>query len=228
MASAATAGTIVIGWLVMPGPAIAFWTQYIFDPGRPGPAQYISNQSLRGALVRITENPASGLWLLAATIVGVAGLRTAKRLHDRGLRLEAIVVTAFTGLLVSPISWSNHWVWALPAAAVLWSHRRTFAAVWTTVFVLGLPWWMPFSGDREFEWTFAQSLAGDAYGICALLLIGTAGRSWGGTTLRGPKGARGVGRAFGGGDIGGTTSPRAGGSEGGSEASGSVGSARSA
>jgi hypothetical protein len=40
----------------------------------------------------------------------------------------------------------------------------------------------------------------------------------------GAEGRLGVGRAFGGGDVGGTTSPLAGGSEGGSEASGVVGS----
>lgn len=197
MACAATAATIAIGWLVLPGSATAFWTRYIFDPGRPGPAHYISNQSLRGATTRITETPTSPLWLLKAMIVGAVGLLTAKRLHERGLRLDAVVVTAFTGLLVSPISWSNHWVWALPAAVALWSHRRTFAAVWIAVFAVGLPWWMPFSDDREFDLTFLQSLAGNAYAICAvLLLMRAAGRSWNRTTLRGPKGAWGVRRTF--------------------------------
>ncbi|MFI5691114.1 glycosyltransferase 87 family protein [Kribbella sp. NPDC051586] len=172
VAAGTTLGTIVIGWLVMPGPATAFWTRYIFDPGRPGPAQYVGNQSVRGAIARITHNPASPIWLLAATAIGVAGLLTARRLHDRGLTFEALIATAFTGLIVSPISWSNHWVGAVPAAAMLWARRRTVsAAVWTATFVLGLPWRMPFAGDREYDWTLVQSVAGDSYLIGALLLL---------------------------------------------------------
>jgi alpha-1,2-mannosyltransferase len=83
-----------------------------------------------------------------------------------------VVVTAFTGLLVSPISWTNHWVWAVPAAAVLWARRRTvLATIWCAVFVLGLPWLMPFADDREYSWTVVQSVAGDAYPLGALLLL---------------------------------------------------------
>ena len=174
VAAGTTLATIVIGWLVMPGPATDFWSRYIFDPGRPGPAQYVGNQSVRGAIARLTQNSAvtTPLWLLAATVIGMAGLLLARRLYDRGSALEAIVVTAFTGLLVSPISWTNHWVWAVPAAAVLWAQRRTVvAAVWTAVFVVGLPWWMPFAGDREYDWTAIQSVAGDAYLLGGLLLL---------------------------------------------------------
>jgi hypothetical protein len=88
---------------------------------------------------------------------------------------------------------------------------------------------MPLSDDWEFDLTFLQSLAGNGYTICAvLLLMRAAGRSWNRTTLRGPKGAWGVRRTFSGEDVGGTTSPPAGGSEGGSDASGSVGSAQPA
>lgn len=174
IAAGTTLVTIVIGWLVMPGPATDFWTRYIFDPGRPGPAQYVGNQSLRGVIARITGNSAATvpLWLLGATVIGAAGLLAARRLHARGAVLEAVIVTAVTGLLVSPISWTNHWVWALPAGALLWARRRTvIAAIWTAVFVLGLPWWMPFARDQEYDWTLVQSVAGDAYLVCALVLI---------------------------------------------------------
>jgi len=174
VATGTTLATIALGWLAMPGPAIDFWTRYIVDPGRPGPAQYVSNQSLRGVIARITENSGATvpLWLLAATIIGAAGLLRAQVVYRRGQALEAVVVTAITGLLVSPISWTNHWVWAVPAAAVLWAQRRTaLAAVWTAVFALGLPWWLPFTGDREYDWTFLQAIAGDAYLLCALMLL---------------------------------------------------------
>jgi alpha-1,2-mannosyltransferase len=88
------------------------------------------------------------------------------------------VVTAFTGLAVSPISWTNHWVWALPAAALAWHHRgklfsaRTaFSAVWIAVFLVGLPRWLPFGGDREFDYSGLQTLVADSYLLCALALL---------------------------------------------------------
>jgi alpha-1,2-mannosyltransferase len=179
IASAATAGTLVLGWLVMPGATTDFWTRYIFDPSRPGPAHYISNQSVRGTIARLTENaPITGpLWLLAAGIIGVAGLAIARRLYAAGRSLDALVVTGFTGLLVSPISWSNHWVWALPATAVVWSWvgrsrpMGIFAAAWTIVFALGLPWWAPWARDQEFHHTFAQALLGNSYMIAGIALL---------------------------------------------------------
>lgn len=182
VASAATAGTLLLGWLVMPGPTVDFWTRYIFDPSRPGPAHYISNQSLRGALARITENSGltGPLWLLAAGIVGVGGLAIARRLYAAGRSLDALVVTGFTGLLVSPISWSNHWVWALPATAVVWSWvgrglaMKVFAAVWTLVFALGLPWWAPWAHDQEFHHNLPQALIGNSYLLAGIALLVTA------------------------------------------------------
>jgi len=179
VASAATAGTLLLGWLVMPGPTVQFWTRYIFDPGRPGPAHYISNQSLRGVIARITENSAltGPLWLLTATIAGIVGLSLARRLHSAGRPLDALVVTAYTGLLVSPISWSNHWVWALPATAMVWSWAgrshatKAFAAAWTLVFALGLPWWAPWARDQEFHHNFLQALVGNSYAIAAIALL---------------------------------------------------------
>lgn len=181
IASAATAGTLLVGFLVMPGPTVDFWTKYIFDPSRPGPAHYISNQSLRGAIARITENSGmtGPLWLLSATIVGCAGLLIARRLYTAGRQLDAVVATAFTGLLVSPISWSNHWVWALPAVAVVWSWAARskamtiFAAVWTAIFLFGLPWKAPWARDQEFHHTFPQALIGNSYTLAAIALLAT-------------------------------------------------------
>ncbi|MGW6280946.1 glycosyltransferase 87 family protein [Kribbella sp. NPDC055071] len=181
IAAGTTAATMLLAFIVMPRATIDFWTKYVFDPDRPGPAHYISNQSLRGAIARVTHGSAATmpLWLLAATVVGIAGLLIARRLYDRGLSFEAVIVTALTGLLVSPISWTGHWVWIVPAIAVLWSHRsrliswRTaYSALITAVFVTGLPWWLPFAHDQEFNYNAAQTVVANAYLLCALFLMG--------------------------------------------------------
>lgn len=182
VATAATAGTLLLGYLVMPGPTVDFWTRYIFDPGRPGPAHYISNQSIRGAIARITHGSTmtAPLWLLGAMIIGTAGLLIARRLYAAGRPLDALVATGLTGLLVSPISWSNHWVWALPAVAVVWTWAgrstamKVFAGAWTVVFLAGLPWLAPWAHDQEFHHTFPQALVGNSYAIAAIAFLATS------------------------------------------------------
>ncbi|MFD7161523.1 glycosyltransferase 87 family protein [Kribbella sp. NPDC059898] len=181
IACGTTAGTLLLAYVVMPRATIDFWTKYVFDPSRPGPPHYISNQSLHGAIARLSGNSAVPLWLLTATVVGVAGLLIARRLHDRGLEFDAVVVTALTGLLVSPISWTGHWVWIVPATALAWSRcsavlswRTAWAVVLTAVFVTGLPWWLPFAHDQEFHYNAVQTVVANAYLLCAVGLIGQA------------------------------------------------------
>ncbi|MEU4190341.1 glycosyltransferase 87 family protein [Kribbella sp. NPDC026611] len=179
VAAGTTMATMVLAYLVMPDATTEFWTKYVFDPDRPGPAHYISNQSLHGMIARLTQGSAATvpLWLLAAIIVGIAGLVLARRLYDRGLPFEAVVATALTGLLVSPISWTGHWVWIVPALAVMWSHRaallswRTTASVVITgVFVTGIVWWLPFAHDQEFHYNAWQTVVANAYLLSAVAL----------------------------------------------------------
>jgi alpha-1,2-mannosyltransferase len=60
---------------------------------------------------------------LLVVALGAAVIRTAS---DQGSRVVAISATALTMLLISPVSWSHHWVWmaaVLPAFA--WTLRET-------------------------------------------------------------------------------------------------------
>ena len=47
----------------------------------------------------------------------------------------ALICVAMFGLVVSPVSWSHHWVWALPTvlvtAVVAYRHRNVALAVVT-------------------------------------------------------------------------------------------------
>jgi len=45
-------------------------------------------------------------------------MTAAALLERKGYHLPAILATALTGLLVSPVSWDHHWVWVAPAVAV--------------------------------------------------------------------------------------------------------------
>ena len=71
-------------------------------------------------------------------------------------------------LLASPISWSHHWVWAVPVALALWERNRWASAVWTAVFVTRPVLWPPWGRQREYGWGPPEHLVGNAYLLAAL------------------------------------------------------------
>jgi alpha-1,2-mannosyltransferase len=101
--------------------------------------------------VRILGGPDQvGSWyLLIPLLLGVVGLTVAAVLARRGDWLGAVALTGTTGLLVSPISWTHHWVWILPALVVLMRGgmgSRVAAALAYVLFVLAPMWWTPHPG----------------------------------------------------------------------------------
>ena len=121
VATAALAGTIVIGFTVLPQASRKWWlTGYFLDPGRTGGVASLANQSLRGLLTRLAGSVAAAApaSLGIAIGVGAIGLLGAAALHQCGRPVHGWVLCAVTALLVSPISWDHHWVWMVPVLAV--------------------------------------------------------------------------------------------------------------
>ncbi|NBH11491.1 hypothetical protein GTY80_50665, partial [Amycolatopsis sp. SID8362] len=89
---------------------------------------------------------------------------------------------AVGGLLVSPISWTHHWVWAVVvllgwAELARRTRRRGFAlltGVGVVLFVAGPQWWWPRGGEVERHWNFAQQLTGNGYVLFGLAVLVTA------------------------------------------------------
>jgi alpha-1,2-mannosyltransferase len=110
--------TVLIGFLVLPAASHDFWFGNF-----AGRASFtLQNQSIDGILARLLPGQVAGhtIWLIAGSAVAVAGLATAVLASRRGLELLGIVLCAVTGLLISPISWTHHWVWAvLPGLALV-------------------------------------------------------------------------------------------------------------
>lgn len=100
---------------------VRFWTVAVTDPARTGPTFWAGNQSLNGLVLRLT-----GLapWALAAAaalgaVLAVPAVYFVRRFHRAGQPLAALLVTAFFGLLLSPVSWSHHYVWVVPLVVLL-------------------------------------------------------------------------------------------------------------
>ncbi|MEY9965784.1 alpha-1,2-mannosyltransferase [Streptacidiphilus sp. MAP12-16] len=128
--AAVTAGltclvTMILGALVLPGASLSFWTKYVFDTSRVGKEFIVDNQSLRGLVERALRTPDGGtVALLVTAVVGIAGLAIAIGIHRNAegfprARAWSVLSCAVTALLVSPISWTHHWIWCVPMLILL-------------------------------------------------------------------------------------------------------------
>ena len=168
------AGLQALMFLLMPGGAVRYWTEAAFDPSRIGGVHWIFNQSLNGLVSRATRDAtwSTALALGIAAVLAVPAGWLVRRLHRRGENLAALLVTAFLGLLASPVSWSHHWVWVVPLIALLVAKRRLgWAALVTVLFASCVVMLVPNGGDTEFGWGLGWSVPGNGYVLAAALGI---------------------------------------------------------
>jgi len=182
------AATIAVALVVLPDETVRYFTELIFDPGRTGPVWSAINQSLRGAIARLAGQDLTSLWLVAAVAAGLLGLWVAWVCLKADDRAAAFLAVQFTGLLISPISWSHHWVWVLPL--LLWclfgprqrlTAVRVLAVAWlvaTCSYVVSILISFQFI-DQPASRPGWQSGLGVIYpllGIVTLVILGVIGR----------------------------------------------------
>jgi alpha-1,2-mannosyltransferase len=129
IALGAFAATIAIGYAAAPHASQYYWPDLTFL--RSSHVSQLSNdwnQSLLGAVSRTIGSEAGSQWLVLAVAVGLAGLALAAHAGRSGNDASGYGLCAVTGLLVSPISWTHHWVMAVPAlllvALTVWRRRH--------------------------------------------------------------------------------------------------------
>jgi alpha-1,2-mannosyltransferase len=139
-------------WLGWPGLSSTFWTKDLANTSRVGQLAFLGNQSLLGVLHRasLTSPADRALWLAASVIALAAGVVIAWRCIAERQRPLAMLAIALCGLLVSPISWSHHWVWVVLIPPMLLTTARgaipalTRWMLWgvAALCVLGPYWWL--------------------------------------------------------------------------------------
>ena len=185
--------TIAISLVALPAASEDYWLDGLFlNANRLGGIRFIGNQSLNGALLRLLGSTAAGqpYRLGVEAIVAFAGLLLAALVSRRGQEMAAILICALTGLLVSPVSWTHHWVWIAPALVVLadlaisprsrsagrperWRRWLAITAVVAVVGVFsGVLWAEPASATQGYGMTGPEQLVGDLYVLVGLISLG--------------------------------------------------------
>jgi alpha-1,2-mannosyltransferase len=167
--------TVVCGAIVAPQDSRQYWTGGLFGISHFGPAAVVDgkNQSLVGELARISQNPAP--LLVTELVLFVAALALATAAARRQLRIgddvAALTAVAIGGLLASPLSWTHHWMWCVPAIMVLVS-RRQWAAAWLAglVFAAGPEWGVTVQRSQD-SLTFLQQVACATYVAAGIALL---------------------------------------------------------
>ena len=158
-AAAAFAATVLAGGLLLPRDSVRFWTTTFYAAGRAGHAEDTANQSLRGVTARLLHSPDPGGWWAPALLVALCGLGIAVAALLARRHAWAVLSCAVTALLVSPVSWTHHWVWCVPLVLLVGSEaaeRRspvwwTAAAAAALLFCCYAPWWVPHGGTHRLE-----------------------------------------------------------------------------
>ncbi len=178
------AATVAAGFALLPSQSTDFWLHGVFyNQSRIGNTANPSNQSLAGAVARLAGGTAAATaasrpwWILAVLVTGVAGLTISVWAHRRGHRLAGVICCAVTGLLLSPISWTHHWVWVVPLLLALtvaaWHHRSfglgLIAVAVAVVFCGHIPMlWPGYPPSTE------RLVTGDLYVLCGLAVLAGA------------------------------------------------------
>ena len=189
--------TVGLSLLVVGDQARYYFTDLLGDADRVGPVGTSFNQSWRGAVSRILGYDAGyGPWVVAGIVVtATLALLAWRAVGGAQDRLAAIVIVQLFGLLLSPISWTHHWVWVIPL--MIWLlhgplARRLGARVlgwgWLALTLVGVPWLLSFAQPTIWEisrpWYLAW--AGLIYPVATLVTL--AWVAVGGRTLAGRRG----------------------------------------
>jgi alpha-1,2-mannosyltransferase len=161
-----------------------YWTDTIHDTDRIGAASLNTNQNIAGTLARLglSDHARFLPWVAACLVVLALTVWATRRVLRAGESTLAVICIALFGLVVSPVSWSHHWVWMLPTVLVTavlgWRRRNAALAavsaagvalmVWTPLDLLpkhhelGAVWWRQFVGVSYLWWALAAIVAAGA------------------------------------------------------------------
>jgi alpha-1,2-mannosyltransferase len=160
-----------------------YWTHTLQHTDRIGEAALNTDQNIAGALARLGlgEQQRFLLWVAASLLVLALTAWAMRRVLRADEPALAVACAALFGLVVSPVSWSHHWVWVLPTVVVLavlaWRRRNVTLAL-VGLAGVALMHWSPIDllpKHHEATAVWWRQLAGMSYVWWALAVVVAAG-----------------------------------------------------
>ncbi|MBU9765555.1 DUF2029 domain-containing protein [Mycobacterium sp. TNTM28] len=180
--AAATVVATLAGFVLAWTDSVEYWTETVRNTDRIGTATLNTNQNIAGALARLglAEGPRFALWVAVSFVVLALTVWAVRRTLRSGADeapVLALICVAMFGLVVSPVSWSHHWVWSLPTLLVTgvlaYRLRNVYLAVLTAA-GFALMVWTPIAlltPHHETAASALRQLAADSYVWWALAVI---------------------------------------------------------
>lgn len=181
IAAISFAAFTALGFVATFSDSVKYWTHTLIDSDRIGNPAYPGNQSITGVLARfgLHDSMRSAVWIvLACALLAVAAFAM-RRAFATDHSALALGVNALFGLLVSPVSWSHHWVWAIPFAVALgtlaYRSRNAFAmafvAFGVVLFYVAPQWRVADGRFSGIDWPILDQLAASSYVWWAIAAI---------------------------------------------------------
>jgi alpha-1,2-mannosyltransferase len=182
MALASFAACSLVAVSLDPATSWEYWTKYATDAARVGNPYYFLNQSLQSALDRLAHRQVSTAVIDVLGAFGlVCGIALARWAWRDSSPFLGILVAATTGLIVSPITWEHHLVWAVPVLVWLACAADRPPAGWLWAAASGVVlWWAPLQRVpshgtdelREHGWTLVAG--NSSFALLVAFLAGVA------------------------------------------------------
>ena len=122
----------------------------------------------------VTSHSASDAAVAAPSAVATSPASPALPENLATLLTAAVIMTL--GLLVSPITWSHHWVWGLASVVALIAVAlrlksaplAALALAQGALFIMAPHWWFPYGQVNELHWSVVKQLVGSSYTLAAI------------------------------------------------------------
>jgi alpha-1,2-mannosyltransferase len=115
-------------------------------------------------------SPAAPTVVLVTVSALVAVVAIAAGWRWRSDALRCLVALGLGGVLITPVSWSHHFLWLSVMVAVLWRDGRPRWSVTLLVVMLAEP--IVMDGLTQWAPPLVNALAGSTYTLCAVAALG--------------------------------------------------------
>ncbi|KZB86961.1 glycosyltransferase 87 family protein [Amycolatopsis regifaucium] len=175
-----------LAFAVAPEASARYWFGGLAGASGISGTSFHTNQTLQAVLARFGVDSAAAKpwWLILTGVLLVLVTLT----MSRSAVVPALLLNATFALLISPTSWSHHWVWIAPALfttaayTVLRRRNRRQAAAWlavtavvATIFVAAPFRYFPAFDRPGQTWTTAQQWLGNCYVLAGLGFVVVSG-----------------------------------------------------